>query len=232
MFPLQNPEPSRGQNLAGEWSYQKVDSGTSLTGFFAGQPTWVPCHWVGTSKPCRSVLTCGALPCLDCRPGKAVEWRGYLPFYDPSYLRKFILIPLNLRESVAEIPLHAQIKISRSKAKKSAAIVSASNWRVTPLPESKDRAHAVDLRAFLLVVWKDAELSDWSWSHVSDGAPIALASASPPGAEILRVAGGRELEQGAAIVANRITVRETEQPISEQFPALAARAASKKNGKH
>jgi len=232
MFPHQNPEPARGKNLAGEWSYQKVDSGTSLTGFLAGQPTWIPCHWVGVSKPCRSILTCGHLPCLDCRPGKEVEWRGYLPFYDPSYLRKFILIPLNLRESVAEIALHAQIKMNRARAKKSAVIVTMSNWRVTPLPESKERSHAVDLRAFLLVVWKDTELSEWSWNHVSDVTPPALTSASTPGADIVRVAGSRELEQGAALLANRIAVRETEQPISEQFPALAARAVSKKNGKH
>ncbi len=161
MFPLQDPGTPEGKNPATRWLYTAVKNGTGCHGFLAGQPTWVKCHFVGYSKPCRSILTSGSLPCHYCAAKEEPVWRGFTPWYDGSYVRCFSCITLDYREAISEIPLHAQIKLSRGKGTRDPLVIVPCLWRTTELPVSEDRNYSADLRGSLLKVWKDPELVEW-----------------------------------------------------------------------
>lgn len=90
----------------------------------------------------------------------------------------FALITLDYRECVAEIPRHAQVKLSRGKNKRDPLVITPSTWRVTPLPPSAERDYDVDLRTFLLLLWKDVELRDWCYKNVP--ATVAASLPAPP----------------------------------------------------
>jgi hypothetical protein len=92
----------------------------------------------------------------------------------------FALITLDYRECVAEIPRHAQVKLSRGKNKRDPLVITPSTWRVTPLPPSAERDYDVDLRTFLLLLWKDAELRDWCYKNLPATTAVTPLPAVPP----------------------------------------------------
>lgn len=189
---------------------------SAISGFLAGQPTWVPCHWTGKSRPCRRLLTCGALPCHDCRPNEEPIWRGYTPFYSSEYVRLFALITLDYREAVAEIPRHAQIKLSRGPNPRDPLVIVPSLWRPSPLPESADRDYDVDLRSFLLTLWKDSELREWSIANQEREARVAIMKnddtihpAGAPAELVNRVRGAQREKKHAEPVPFDVVLRKT-----------------------
>jgi len=204
-----------------------VPNGTSTTGFIAGKPVGVFVHHVGQSKPCKREMTDSALVCPYCEAGHLPTWRGYTPFYDRDYVRRFVLIAEDIYESVEELPLHAQIRIARGKGSREGVTVRPELWRTSPLPPSKDRAAWVDLMPFLLDMWKDDELRRW----VPSISAIENATRDQ-GAELLREAGARELDQ----IANRIKAKVQVKPVPDETGCTDAinRIKDKvgKNGKH
>ena len=104
-------------------------------------------------------MSYGKLTCPHCTVEHQPDWSGYTPFYDTSYVRRFVIIKQDYLESVREIPLHAQVCISRELDTHAPAVIVPKVHCVRGLPKSKDRDGAVDLMPFLLRLWKDAELS-------------------------------------------------------------------------
>ncbi len=152
------PDPSKGNGVRAVWSYQEVPNGSSTVGYIAGSPYGVYTHYRGATRPCRREFTDSLLQCPLCESGEEPVWKGYVPYYDRDFIKRFVLISREIEESVSAIPLHAQIRISRAKSSKAAVIVREEKWTVKNLPYSAYRAAGVDLEGPLLLIWKDPEL--------------------------------------------------------------------------
>jgi hypothetical protein len=160
MFPQQEPEPSDGQAV-GKWDYLKVENGRSAVGYLAGYPSRTYVHHVGNSVPCKRKITKSVLVCPYCEAGKVPEWRGYVPLYSAQYVRLFTIITKDYLESVEQIPIHSQIRCSRGKNRHDPVVITEEKWSPRPLPLTPERDQEIDLRPFLLRLWKDQELVEW-----------------------------------------------------------------------
>lgn len=167
-----DPDP-RGLGKVARWLYWTVPTGGSANGFIAGSTVGVWCHWVGRSKPCRRLTSDGALSCSLCAAGEEPVWRGYVPIYDPQYVRRIVVITADHAESVREIPLHAQVKMRRGRNKHDPLIITPDLWRITPLPDSPERSGPADIVPALLRMWRDAELIEW---HLNSDIPVSSES--------------------------------------------------------
>lgn len=156
-----SPRKQSRKKSVKRWEYHEVPNGSSVCGWLAGKVFWCLCHHVGHSKPCKRYLTKSELVCGFCEAGMEQVWRGYTPFYDRDYKRRFVLLPEDQEEQADEIRHLMQVRISRGKSMRDALVMRAENWRTTPLPESSERAFPIDIAPFLLQLWKDEELTSW-----------------------------------------------------------------------
>lgn len=104
-----------------------------------------------------------ALGCPHCVDRHPWEWKGYVPFYDEEYARRFALISPTYYESVEEIDHLAPIVITRGKKDTDQVVIKQINWRTTPIPPAAERFNAVDLMRFLVfTLWKSRELQEFA----------------------------------------------------------------------
>jgi len=158
----QRPKGSLGKKGVAQWDYQEVPNKSSVVGWKAGDPFGVYTHYIGKTIPCKRELTKSKLCCPYCEAGEEPIWRGYTPFFDQDYCRKFVLIGEDIELAVTEITHHAQIRVSRGKGSREGVKIRADNWRLTPLPELLAKMPKVDLFWPLIRVWKDPELTQWA----------------------------------------------------------------------
>ena len=204
----QKPDPRR-ETGAPVWKYQPVENGKYTVGFLAGPTVGVHCHYHGKSKPCRTHATEGALTCPYCSPDDIAQWRGFVPYYDREYVRRFVCIGPEYAEATDEIPLHAQVKIMRPLSSKASCIVRAEAFRPLPMPVTKDREHAADLLPSLFRVWKDSELEAWHRAN-PDEKPRPTAAAKPSRYPIEDIPAGRDAgEAEMTAIRNRLNGRFT-----------------------
>ncbi len=181
-----NPKRRPGKKTAPikKWDYQPIPNGTSTVGFLAGPP--IPCatHYVGATKPCKREMTESAYVCPYCESGKEIEWRAYVPFYSREYIELFVLINDDYLESVEEIPLHAQIRLSRAKPQKSPIVIRMENHSTRGLPPAAKRALPVDMMPFLVhTLWKDKDIIAYS-NGVKSVAPKSFPTQTQPALEV------------------------------------------------
>lgn len=157
------PGQVMGHERVRKWDYERVSCGTRHNGFLAGAPWGAYVHFVNRlSRPCRSLLTDGALQCEHCAAQLVPEWRGYVPWYDSTYDERFSIITSDHYESVCEIDHLAHIVLSRGNNPKLPCVIRAEPWRTTPIPRTPKRVDRVSLSDFLIfVLWGDKELADW-----------------------------------------------------------------------
>lgn len=229
MFHSERPKKNPLGGKETRWSYQQVEKGKSVFGWLAGPPTGVYTHHAGATKPCRRLMTNGKLTCPYCESKYVPVWRGYTPFYDTEYTRRFVLISEDYEESVSEIPHLAMIALSRGKGPRDPVVIKPNMWRTTPLPDNSERAKPVDLRLFLLRLWKDVELQQWSLGQtpalprtVAEIADFHPNTATPEN----RIAGLVAL--GEQIIVKDADGRRT---VNEEF-VKQAKAKQNGNGKH
>jgi len=99
------------------------------------------------------------LVCPRCAINRPWEWRGYVPYYDEQYVRRFVVVASDYYESICEIKHLSPILISRGPEKTDSVVVKYEPWRTTPIPHAKDREGEVNLIDFLIrVLWKDEAL--------------------------------------------------------------------------
>lgn len=155
------PAPESGANPVRRWTYAPVPNKTSTTGWKAGDVFGVETHFSGGSKACRRIMTDSALICPFCESGKKPEFRGYVPFFDADYARRFVLVNRDYFDLADSIERLAMIRASRDKASKAPIIVRQDNWRTTPLPPSFANESPAELLPSLLDAWEDDELRAW-----------------------------------------------------------------------
>lgn len=170
------PDPWKSRKPA-KWNYQVVQNGGRMNAFLGAYPFGVQCHFDHGSKPCLNDMTKGDLPCKYCGVDDEPEWRGYTAIYTTEYLPRFVIITDDYLESVREIPIHAQVKISRGNGAKDPVILRADLWRTLPLPPSPERNAPVDLLPSLLRMWKIPALVKW---HADHSTPARAVQVVPP----------------------------------------------------
>lgn len=202
----QEPDPGKKTGVQ-RWGYHPIANGGSTVGFLAGPPTGVYTHHDHVTKPCRRRLTDGHLACPYCGVGKDPVWKGALPYYSREYAREWVWTSEEHRLSLLEIPLHAQIEISRDKKRCSPCVARPKLFRTYPLPEPFASQPAVSLIDLLVgVVWDDAELQTYHTSRAVEILKTAMSLPPTPtdqGERILREAGVRELDQVESKIRKR-----------------------------
>lgn len=179
MLTPKDPDPRRRKSGITRWQYLAVKNGTAECAFLAGKPTGTWVHYLPRSRPCRAMMTEGKLPCAYCAEGHAPSWAGYTPLYSPEYSRLFVIIKEDHYESVSELELHAQVKVSRAKDQRAPVVIRPSVFRTQPLPFAAERVKPADMMPFLVfTLWKDDALIKWAQGISST--PVPGASASVP----------------------------------------------------
>jgi len=160
MIRSRKPQMPGGEKQVAHWSRAKMPVTSKMRGWKAGPVCGTFIHFVHRqSVPCLDMMSEGVLACPHCQLAQQWEWKGYLPFYDEDYARRFVIISAPIFEAVEEIPHLAMIEVQRGKNDKDPVLVRPNNWRTTPLPHSAERAEQVDLMRFLVqVLWKSTEL--------------------------------------------------------------------------
>lgn len=157
-IPSQKPDPGRRKRIP-KWDYFSIPNGKTTLGFLAAHPTGAYGHQVPHFKPCRHRMSLRTLKCALCEAHGEPIWRGFTPYYDQQYTRRFVVIPQELEESVCEISPKEQIELSRASSMRAPVVVKAKLWRTTPLPPSADRDAPFDMMDFLVgILWKDPVL--------------------------------------------------------------------------
>jgi hypothetical protein len=163
MVSSKNPTPPERGGQVQHWSYEPVVHKSQQRGWIAGKPFGAWQHYANRkSHVCREKMSDKALQCERCMSGLIPEWRGFVPWYDTEYTRRFSLITFAYFESVSEIPHLSMIVLRRGEKKTDPVVIRAEQWDKKPLPYSAERFEPVDLGPFLVkVLWKDAALLEW-----------------------------------------------------------------------
>jgi hypothetical protein len=164
MFNSRKPQTPGGGGGIPNWSYAPVKAGSQYRGWKAGPVCGVFIHQLTKrSEPCIGMMTELALACPHCADKHKWEWKGYVPFYDEEYTRRFCLISPAYYEAVEEIDHLAPIVINRGKKDTDPVVVKYNAWRSTPIPFSVERAKGVDLMNFIVrVLWCSRELMEYA----------------------------------------------------------------------
>lgn len=164
-----------------DWNYEAPGRGETRSGYLAAAPLWITVHHEHGSRPCRQVVSRGALSCLMCACEAKSKQKGFVPYYSRDYLTLFVIVPDTLRLALSEIEPGTQIEIVRGKRVYDPAIPREKTFRPVPLPKSLPVGDQVDMLPSLLRMWKDAPLSKW---HESTGSDKPLSLAAPPRVEV------------------------------------------------
>lgn len=161
MFEYQAPTP-KGSHLV--WEFIKLQPGQTVKGWINGPLVGLACHWDNGTKPCRDKLTGSTLHCRYCKAEMKTGWVGYLPFYDELGRKCVVAIGREMERSVNALSLGQAVKIGKGKWKTAKVTVQVNEWCVSPCPYFGRLRAPHDIRPWLLVLWKDAELT----SHVGE----------------------------------------------------------------
>lgn len=223
------PEDSPEENGFHRWTYTDVTAGSSHRGWIAGKVFGAYLHFLlKRSEPCRARMTGHALGCPHCESKIKAVWRGYVPYYDEEYTRRFVLVAPEYLESVNEIGHLEPIVITRGKAKTDPVVIKPKVWRISAptIPHNEQRAEPVDLARFCVrVLWKDDVLCAW------DNEQRRKAAVDKPATPKQSKSG--DMLQGArkrASVARNPEDWST--PLADLLPGLANYGKPSENGKH
>lgn len=224
-----NPENSPENEKTHRWTYNDVPPMSSHRGWVAGKPFGAYLHFLGRkSEPCRERMTGSALACPHCAVKIKSAWRGYVPYYDEEYVRRFVLISEDYLESVEELEHLAPVVIQRGKSKTDPVIVRQKLWRTTPLPHSAERSEPVNLARFcVLVLWGDDILLAWDNAERKKASASATTpkptkkSAPPTSAERLK-----------GIIEQTGNAPQDGESLGETYTRIIQHFDKSKNGKH
>ena len=182
------------------WKYTKLLPGTNLSGWLAGPFVGVIGHWVNGTKPCRLVMTKGALQCVCETSPFAERWVGHVPLLDRSYRQVVIGIGPDAREILKTIPVGASIKASKGKAGTAPTMIHPDDIGFPC--ERIDLDKPSDIREWLLTLWGDTDLAQW----IKDN-PVATPVSEahrPLSLKERRDLGKAEIEKGAELLRKRL----------------------------
>lgn len=203
MEPVEPTGPQKKAGL-GKWDYLPVPNGTTAVGYLAGYPLCCKTHHNNGTKPCRKWMSAHVLQCPFCNDGHEPDDRAYVPIWSREYLGQFVVVPYAYVESIREISLHAQVKLTRAKNPKTPVVIREEVWSPRPLPLTAGRREPVDLMEVLVRrIWRDKELERYADSVTATvtATTAAKPSAVPAAVVLPPVAAAFDL---TAAVANEV----------------------------
>lgn len=223
------PENTPEEEGCWRWTYNEVQPNSSHRGWIAGKPFGAFLHFLSKkSEPCRARMTGHALACPHCETKVKVQWRGYVPYYDEEYTRRFVLIAPEYLEAVAELEHLAPVVITRGKSKIDPVIIRGKVWRVTQptIPHSAERADPVNLALFCVrVLWRDDILAAW------DAAERRKAATTKPATP--KHTKKPDMYTAAHRLADQLHKESTaDEPLNQTYQRLLKKVAPSTNGDH
>jgi hypothetical protein len=173
LFSSQEPLEEEGQV---NWDHEKLDQVKSFHAWKAAQMVGVHCHWLYRSIPCYEILTKGALKCPYHDKAALLHWNGYLPLYRDNNRPTIVIIKKINRDTVARIPIHAPVLVSRAEKRGSSIHVGEKSWAKMWL-KPKDWQAPPDITRALLTWWKEPALTEYLLAQA--GKDVAPASDKP-----------------------------------------------------
>lgn len=96
-----------------QWTTRTLKEGERETGVLVGPIRRIACHWdedLECSKPCRDVLTKGAVPCYCAKTHQRTTVRVYVPILDKKGEQLVMLISATSYKRIAALP-HATVLV-------------------------------------------------------------------------------------------------------------------------
>lgn len=190
-----------------DWEYLAPDRGKTLDGYFAAPPLWITVHHEHGSRPCRRVVSKGALSCPMCAcEAKSVK-RGYVPWYSHDLVPSFYVSPEKYRLALSLFQPGDQVMLLRGKKVYDAVVMRAEVVRPLKLPASLPVGDQVNLLPSLLRMWKDVQLERWHRETTPSDTPVSPTADAPEGVPeelARRAAEGRRARSGAEELAHLV----------------------------
>lgn len=173
-------------------------------------------------------MTASALICHHCDQRIKSAWRGYVPYYDEEYTRRFVLIAPEYLEAVTEIEHLAPIVVTRGKSKIEPVVIRPKIWRTQPIPHSTERERPVDLALFCVrVLWCDDILAAW------DKAERSKAKTLQPATQHTKTEKKPTMYTAAHARAGKIAKeQELSASLRDVFPNMLSKVKPSSNGEH
>lgn len=162
MFRSRRPEKDRRGRF---WDWLNPGLGKEIKAWLIGPLVGVETHWLGRTQPCRRYITGGLMKCY-CQTSKLVsEWKGYVPLLDENEVQCFAVIGSRYEEQAIKIDLFKPVIVTRLKRAGAPVMVKPSDWTDREAPTANGKHVPLDLRPWLLKLWKDEELTKWFADH-------------------------------------------------------------------
>lgn len=146
------------------WITLEIPPGGCIDGYLIGEPFGCLCHTVGRTRPCRSAMTHGEIPCPLAKPGKPCRPRMYAYVPLRTTERERVVIRITGRPYATlhgNILRGTMIRIERTEG-------ARGRLRVGFPPDEVIRQHGRwegqrdhDIVPYLLRLWGDRLLAAW-----------------------------------------------------------------------
>lgn len=164
MFPRK--DPGKGSSKIATWSYLDLKGGGSAAGWLAGPVEWVETHHYFRTIPCHWSISDGRLECPWCPKAPAVEWSGYVPFYGESGKPYLAIVRGYSQDVVMSLKTFDPLIVSKGKSKFDPIVITRPLGKRERYKSSlASRQEPVDIRPFLLKLWKEPALVTFFSAH-------------------------------------------------------------------
>ena len=214
MFCSRGPENSRRGRF---WEWWNPALGKTINGWLAGPIVGLETHFLGKTQPCRRYVTGGRMECYCDRMQLSRVWKGYIPVLNADGVKGFAIFGERAWDLASKIVVGQPVGVTRERWSGQPIMVRVSNWTDQPIPSESGRHKPLDMRAQLLRMWGDADLSRWFQEH-------------DPEDEAVRQVEGKQAKTPRAISADR-----PEMKPAKPLPGTLKEAIDKamaRNGRH
>jgi hypothetical protein len=143
------------------WSVTQPEPGGRLRGWICGEQFGCDTHHVNGTKPCKKVLTNGAMDCQWCATGIRVGYTSWVPWFDELGRKCISLVGREMEGYVSSLILGTAITISKRKAANAPVLITATDWFSAPCPFIRRLKCWYDIRPFLMGLWGDKQLVEF-----------------------------------------------------------------------
>lgn len=186
MFESVNPKPRKSIQV---WATVRLAKGKQWWGWRAGPTVGVETHHLGGTVGCRAALTGGALRCGLCDQIRLLHgddcvttvWKGYIPLYDEAGVEHVAIICDTYRALAETVPVHGYCVVTKTINRGCPLRVDPRPDRPLPVTLSEAQRRPQDIKAWMLRVWRDAELAAWCLANAKQpaGKPAVTPEAKP-----------------------------------------------------
>ena len=176
------------------WKFECVEVGKKVYGWVAGPVVGVEGHGTPSFKPCRALLTKGAVACPWCALPYPVRYQGYMPIIDKHGGKKVYAINLDNTARVDAMRHLQPVKLHKGPHKNSSLEVFTEEWTTIQPTGNNVTNRPADIKEWLLtVLWKAEGLAQWFEEHKPEHTKTEIIETVPmPAPEVVDTKTARE----------------------------------------